>query len=89
MRLKGTIELPVYNPVCLAESKAAQIIRYKAFESLEKITQDGKPSKASWVSKIERLISDGRSFEARQETAELMKITLQGLRYLETYAAFV
>ncbi|OJA12464.1 hypothetical protein AZE42_10509 [Rhizopogon vesiculosus] len=67
------------------ESKAAQTIRYKAFEPLEKVTQDGKPSRVSWVSKIEQLIGDGRSFEARQETAELIKITLQGLRYLETY----
>ncbi|OAX38080.1 PigN-domain-containing protein [Rhizopogon vinicolor AM-OR11-026] len=67
------------------ESKAAQTTRYKAFEPLEKVSHDGKPSRVSWISKIERLIGDGRSFEARQETAELIKVTLQGLRYLETY----
>ncbi|OAX31284.1 hypothetical protein K503DRAFT_787936 [Rhizopogon vinicolor AM-OR11-026] len=72
-----TIELPVHKQFAWKNRRLR--IRYKAFESLEKITQDGKPSKASWVSKIERLISDRRSFEARQETAEL--------RYLETIAA--
>ena len=46
-------------------------------------------SRVSWISKIERLITDGRPFEARQETAELIKISLQGLRYLETYVARV
>ncbi|KAG1750445.1 Phosphatidylinositolglycan class N-domain-containing protein [Suillus paluster] len=67
------------------ESKAAQTILYKAFEPLEELRQDGKPSRVAWVSKIEHLINDGKWFEARQETAELIKITLQGLRYLETY----
>lgn len=69
---------------CLAESKAVQTILYKPFKPLEEVSQDGKPSKVSWLSKIERLISDGRWFEARRETAELIKVTLQGLRYLET-----
>lgn len=67
------------------ESKAAQTILYKGFEPLEEVGQDGKPSRVYWLFKIERLISDGRWFEARRETAELIKVTLQGLRYLETY----
>lgn len=67
------------------ESKAAQTILYKGFEPLEEVGRDGKPSRVSWLSKIERLISDERWFEARRETAELIKVTLQGLRYLETY----
>jgi len=69
---------------CLVESKAVQTILYKGFEPLEEVSQDGKPSRVSWLSKIERLISDERWFEARRETAELIKVTLQGLRYLET-----
>lgn len=67
------------------ESKAVQTILYKPFKPLEEISQDGTPSRVSWLSKIERLISDGKWFEARRETAELIKVTLQGLRYLETY----
>lgn len=67
------------------ESKAVQTILYKGFKPLEEVSQDGKPSRVSWLSKIERLISDERWFEARRETAELIKVTLQGLRYLETY----
>ncbi|KAG1751768.1 Phosphatidylinositolglycan class N-domain-containing protein [Suillus lakei] len=67
------------------ESKAVQTILYKAFEPLEEASQDGRPLRVLWLSQIERLISDGRWFEARQETAELIKVTLQGLRYLETY----
>ncbi|KAG2744135.1 PigN-domain-containing protein [Suillus brevipes Sb2] len=67
------------------ESKAVQTILYKPFKPLEEISQDGKPSRVSWLFKIERLISDGKWFEARRETAELIKVTLQGLRYLETY----
>jgi phosphatidylinositol glycan class N len=69
---------------CLVESKAVQTILYKPFKPLEEASQDGKPSRVSWLSKIERLISDGKWFEARRETAELIKVTLQGLRYLET-----
>ncbi|KAG1817744.1 hypothetical protein EV424DRAFT_1472814 [Suillus variegatus] len=46
-----------------------------AFEPLE-ATQDGKPSRVSWLFKIEYLI----------KTTELIKVTLQGLRYLETVA---
>ncbi|KAG1866445.1 alkaline-phosphatase-like protein, partial [Suillus tomentosus] len=56
------------------ESKAVQTILYKAFEPLEEATQDGKPSRVSWLFKIEYLI----------KTTELIKVTLQGLRYLET-----
>ncbi|KAG2135363.1 Phosphatidylinositolglycan class N-domain-containing protein [Suillus bovinus] len=67
------------------ESKAAQTILYKPFGPLEEVSQDGKLLRVSWLSKIERLISNGRWFEARRETAELIKVTLQGLRYLETY----
>jgi hypothetical protein len=70
----------------MAESKAAHTIRYKPFEPLENVGQEGNPSRVSLVSKINRLISDGRSSEAREETAELIKVTLQGLQYLETYA---
>ncbi|KAJ8585647.1 PigN-domain-containing protein [Rhizopogon salebrosus TDB-379] len=67
------------------ESKVAHTIRYKPFEPLENVDQEGNPSRVSLVSKINRLINDGSSSEAREETAELIKVTLQGLQYLETY----
>ncbi|KAG2365546.1 Phosphatidylinositolglycan class N-domain-containing protein [Suillus spraguei] len=67
------------------ELKAVQTILYKVFEPLEEVSQDGKPLRVSWLSKIERLISDGRLFEARQEATELINVALRGLQYLATY----
>lgn len=62
------------------EQKKATELRYRPYKALS----EGH-SADQRVADIQRLVDDGRCEEAIEETAVLIKIGLQGLRYLQTY----
>ncbi|KAI6002424.1 Phosphatidylinositolglycan class N-domain-containing protein [Pisolithus orientalis] len=66
------------------EMKAAHAIFYKPFGLLED-EELGVPARIRKVAAIERLIEEGKWYDARRYSMELSETCLQGLRYLETY----
>ncbi|KAI6012879.1 Phosphatidylinositolglycan class N-domain-containing protein [Pisolithus microcarpus] len=66
------------------ELKAAHAIFYKPFDLLEH-KELGVPARVRKVVTIERLIEEGKWYDARRYSMELSEACLQGLRYLETY----
>ncbi|KAI6039441.1 Phosphatidylinositolglycan class N-domain-containing protein [Pisolithus marmoratus] len=66
------------------EMKAAHAIFYKPFDLLER-KELGVPARMQKVTTIERLIAEGKWYDARRYSMELSEACLQGLRYLETY----
>lgn len=66
------------------EMKAAHAIFYKPFGLLEDEELD-VPARIRKVAAIERLIEEGKWYDARRYSMELSEDCLQGLRYLETY----
>ncbi|KAH7912055.1 Phosphatidylinositolglycan class N-domain-containing protein [Hygrophoropsis aurantiaca] len=66
------------------EHKAEKTLFYKPFHPLEDLKNEISRQMSS-VIKIERLLSQEKWREARQESVDLIRATLQGLRYLETY----
>lgn len=64
-----------------AEQKKASELRFRPYRPLG---ETGKSSEER-VARISQLISEGKFEEAIEETESLLKIGLQGLRYLQTY----
>jgi phosphatidylinositol glycan class N len=67
------------------ELRKAHAILYRPFELLDHPSSTSEYPGSRWISLIEGHISSGHFLEARQESHRLIKITLSGLRYLETY----
>ena len=63
------------------EQKKATELRYRPFKALG----DAEHSVDNRFAEIKALIDQGRHEEAIQETAALVKLGLEGLRYLQTY----
>ncbi|KAH7922492.1 PigN-domain-containing protein [Leucogyrophana mollusca] len=66
------------------ELKSAHALFYKPYKPLESL-DGGAPQRIEWVAKVERLLGEKEWHKARQESVDLIKTALQGLRYLETY----
>ncbi|KAI0314892.1 Phosphatidylinositolglycan class N-domain-containing protein [Amylostereum chailletii] len=66
------------------EMKQRHTLYYQPFKALEEITGSQYPGSIR-VAKIEDLIFSRQYRDARQKTFNLIKTTLEGLRYLETY----
>ena len=67
------------------ELRKAHAILYRPYESLDHPTSASEYPGSQRIAYIERLISSGDFKEARHQSHELIKTTLAGLRYLETY----
>ncbi|KAI0270500.1 Phosphatidylinositolglycan class N-domain-containing protein [Gloeopeniophorella convolvens] len=67
------------------ELKRTHAILYKPYKYLDPPTSASEYPGSQRISYIESLISTGDFRNARQHTHELIKTTLEGLRYLETY----
>ncbi|KAH9033937.1 alkaline phosphatase-like protein [Lactarius hengduanensis] len=67
------------------ELKKAHAIWYKPYEFLDHPSSVSEYPGSQRLSSIESLIASGRSQEARHHSHELIKATLGGIRYLETY----
>ncbi|KAI1651371.1 GPI ethanolamine phosphate transferase 1 [Daldinia loculata] len=63
-------------------SKKTTEIRYRSYKPL---SEESGSSPESRVSSIRKLIDNGNFEEAIEESAALMKIGLEGMRYLQTY----
>jgi phosphatidylinositol glycan class N len=68
-----------------AELKKAHAILYKPYQSLDHPSSVLEYPGSRPLSFIESLIASGRFQEARHHSHELIKTTLGGIRYLETY----
>jgi phosphatidylinositol glycan class N len=68
-----------------AELKKAHAILYKPYQSLDHPSSVLEYPGSRPLSFIESLIASGRFQEARHHSHELIKTTLVGIRYLETY----
>ncbi|KAH9017387.1 alkaline phosphatase-like protein [Lactarius pseudohatsudake] len=67
------------------ELKKAHAIWYKPYEFLDHPSSVSEYPGSQRLSSIESLIASGRFQEARHHSHELIKATLGGIRYLETY----
>ncbi|KAH9044928.1 Phosphatidylinositolglycan class N-domain-containing protein [Lactarius deliciosus] len=67
------------------ELKKAHAIWYKPYEFLDHSSSVSEYPGSQRLSSIESLIASGRFQEARHHSHELIKATLGGIRYLETY----
>ena len=67
------------------ELKKAHAIQYKPYEFLDHPSSVSEYPGSQRLSSIESLIASGRFQEARHHSHELIKATLGGIRYLETY----
>ncbi|KAI0290310.1 PigN-domain-containing protein [Russula brevipes] len=67
------------------ELKKAHAILYKPYEFLDHPLSSSEYPGSQHISSIEDLITRGHFQEARHQSHELIKTTLSGLRYLETY----
>jgi GPI ethanolamine phosphate transferase 1 len=67
------------------ELRKAHAILYRPYELLDHPSSTSEYPGSRWISSIEGFISSGQFREARQESHQLIKTTLSGLRYLETY----
>jgi GPI ethanolamine phosphate transferase 1 len=67
------------------ERKRAHAILYRPYESLDHPSSVSEYPGSQRISVIEGLIRSGYFQEARRQSYELIKATLGGLRYLETY----
>lgn len=65
-----------------AEGKKAKELRFQPYRPLSE--DHGFPAEVRFAS-IKKLIDDGNHEEAIEESAALMKIGLEGMRYLQTY----
>ncbi|KAI1481456.1 PigN-domain-containing protein [Daldinia eschscholtzii] len=64
------------------DKKKATELRYRPYKPL---SEESGSSPENRVSSIRKLIDDGNFEEAIEESAALMKIGLEGMRYLQTY----
>lgn len=71
--------LEMYN--VKEEQKKAKELRFKPFAGLNYETH----SVENRIAQIQDLITQGKADEAIQQTNELIQLSLQGLRYLQTY----
>lgn len=78
------MKLSVYDTYISTELKQAHAILYRPYELLDHSPASEYPG-SQLISSIEGLITSGHFKEARQESHELIRATLSGLRYLETY----
>ncbi len=69
----------------ITELKKAHAILYKPYEFLDHPTSVSEYPGSQRIASIERLIASGDFQKARHQSHELIKTTLNGLRYLETY----
>lgn len=67
------------------ELRKAQAILYMPYEFLDHPTSLSEYPGSQRIASIERLITSENFQEARHQSHELIKTTLRGLRYLETY----
>lgn len=67
------------------ELRKAHAILYRPYELLNHPTSVSEYPGSQRIASIERLITSEKFQEARQQSHELIKTTLGGLRYLETY----
>ncbi|KII90223.1 hypothetical protein PLICRDRAFT_40419 [Plicaturopsis crispa FD-325 SS-3] len=68
------------------EIKRAHTLFYTPFQDLERVPKGSNTSLAdASIKAIEQHIDEGRWYDARATSAELIKTSLQGLRYLQTY----
>lgn len=67
------------------ELKKAHAIQYKPYELLDHPSSVSEYPGSQRISFIESLIASGRFQEARHHSQELIKATLGGISYLETY----
>ena len=65
--------------------RKAHAILYKPYEFLDHPSSPSEYPGAQRISTIEGLIASGQFREARYQSHQLIKTTLSGLRYLETY----
>jgi phosphatidylinositol glycan class N len=69
-----------------AELKDAHALFYKAYIPLEGENDTDVPIRIARLAEIEQLIREKRWVDARQRSAQLIELGLDGLRYLQTYA---
>jgi GPI ethanolamine phosphate transferase 1 len=69
----------------ITELRKAHAILYRPYELLDHPTSVSDYPGSQRIASIERLIASENFLEARHQSHELIKTTLDGLRYLETY----
>ena len=74
-----------YDTHLSTELRRANTILYKPYEFLDHPTSASGYPGSQPIASIERLITSGNFQDARHQAHELIKTTLSGLRYLETY----
>lgn len=67
--------------------KASHKLFYEPFPSLSTQDKSGDPG-SNQLLLIEQLFSIGKWTDARKEAASLIRLALEGLRYLQTYAFY-
>jgi GPI ethanolamine phosphate transferase 1 len=67
-----------------SELKQAHMLFYKPFVQLERMDRSGIATRMGRLTEIEQLIHRKEWDDARLRSAELISVSLEGLRYLQT-----